>query len=209
MRERARQAQANRSKKKESFIDQYQYHLVFGIFGALMLVFMISTFWKSGPNVNTTLVNDESYISEINSRRGTFTVGEVKLFDGYKLVDAKQLINNQASNKKQLFRCNAGNKETAIPETFNFRTEYEECKRPVIQQGNCSSSYALAAVASINDRWCRSNKENHPVLSAQGPLACDKVINKNCKEGFVSRTLDYAKIYGLVEESCYSYNSSP
>lgn len=75
MRERARQAQANRSKKKENLLEQYQYHLVFGIFGLLMLVFMISTFWKSGPNVHTTLVNDASFISEINSRGSTFTVG--------------------------------------------------------------------------------------------------------------------------------------
>lgn len=146
-----------------------------------MLSFLVSTFWKSGPNVNTTLVNDLSYIEERNAMQGTFAVGEVKMFDGYKLVDAKQLINNQASNKKQLYRCNTGNKETAIPETYNFRTEYEECKRPVVAQGNCSSSYALAAVSAINDRWCRTNKIEHPVLSAQGPLACDKVINKNCK----------------------------
>mgnify|MGYP001218858241 CR=1 FL=1 len=53
--------------------------------------------------------------------KGTFKVGEVTLFKDYKLVDAKSLINNQASNKKQLYICNKGNKETAIPETFNFR----------------------------------------------------------------------------------------
>lgn len=76
---------------------------------------MVSTFWKSGPNVNTTLVNDPDFISQRNSMKSTFTVGEVKMFDGYKLVDAKNLINNQASNKKQLYKCNTGNKETAIP----------------------------------------------------------------------------------------------
>lgn len=63
MRERARMAQANRSKKKESPLDKYSYHLVFGIFGVLMAMFLISTFWKSGPNVNTTLVNDPDYIN--------------------------------------------------------------------------------------------------------------------------------------------------
>lgn len=209
MRERAREAQANRSKKQLSFLDKYAYHLVFAVFGVMMLSFLVSSFWKSGPNVNTTLVNEPSFIDEINSKKVTFTVGEVKMFDGYKLVDAKYLINNQASNKKQLYRCNTGNKETAIPETYNFRTEFPDCKRTIIQQGNCSSSYALASVAAINDRWCRNNKEEHPILSPQASLACDKVINKNCKEGYVSRTLDYAKIYGLVEESCYAYSSEP
>lgn len=103
------------------------------------------------------------------------------MFADYKLVDAKALVNNQASNKKQLYKCNTGNKENVIPETYNFKTEYPECDRPVLTQGNCSSSYSLAAVSSINDRWCRLNKLDHPILSAQGSLACDKVINKQCK----------------------------
>lgn len=124
IRERARIASANRSKKKVSFWDEYSYHIVFAIFGAMMLAFFVTSFWKSGPNVNTTIVNDLSFIEEVNSRKGTFSVGEVKMFDGYKLVDAKNLINNQAANKKQLYKCNSANKETAIPETYNFRTEF-------------------------------------------------------------------------------------
>lgn len=75
-----------------------------------MLWFLVSTFWRSGPNVNTTLVNDEYYIQESNSAGLSFTVGQVNLFKDYKLVDAKALINNQASNKKQLYICNKGNK---------------------------------------------------------------------------------------------------
>lgn len=62
MRERARAAQANRSKKKENILDKYAYHIVFGVVGLIMAWFLISTFWKSGPNVNTTLVNDPSFI---------------------------------------------------------------------------------------------------------------------------------------------------
>ena len=87
-----------------------------------MLMFLVSTFWKTGPNVNTTLVNDPDYINQRNGFKGTFTVGEVSMFADYKLVDAKALVNNQASNKKQLYRCNTGNKENVIPETYNFKT---------------------------------------------------------------------------------------
>jgi hypothetical protein len=47
-----------------------------------------------------------------------------------------------------------------------------------LSQGNCSSSYAITPVSVINDRWCKLNPAEHPVLSPQGPLACDKVINK-------------------------------
>lgn len=172
-----------------------------------MVWFMISTFWRSGPNVNTTLVNDADYIAQRNSEGTTFTVGTVSLFEDYKLVDAKFLINNQISNKKQLFYCGKGNKEMALPDSYNFLEEFKNCARKVESQGNCSSSYTIAPISVINDRWCRLSAADHPVLSPQGPLACDKVINKGCKEGFVSRTLDYAKIYGLVEESCYPYSS--
>jgi hypothetical protein len=210
MQERARAGQANRSKKKVNVLEKYSYHIVIGVFLAAMTWFLVSTFWRSGPNVSTTLVNDPAFIEERNAMKGTFKVGEVSLFKDYKLVDAKSLINNQASNKKQIYLCNKGNKELVMSDSYNFREQYKDkCLRPIISQGNCSSSYAIAPVSVINDRWCKLNQGDHPVLSPQGSLACDKVINKNCKEGFVSRTLDYAKIYGLVEESCYPYSEMP
>jgi len=36
----------------------------------------------------------------------------------------------------------------------------------------------------------------------------DKFINSQCKGGFISRTLDYAKLYGLVDTNCLPYNSA-
>lgn len=55
---------------------------------------------------------------------------------------------------------------------------------------------------------CLQNKEDFPILSYQTPIACDKSINKQCKGGFVSRTLDYAKVYGLVDDNCLPYDVS-
>jgi hypothetical protein len=63
MKERARQALASRSKKQQSFFDQYAYHVVFGVLAVVMLGALIHSFWKSGPNVQTTDVNDDSYIA--------------------------------------------------------------------------------------------------------------------------------------------------
>ena len=82
---------------------------------------LFHSFWKTGPNIHTTLVNDEGYIAERNSMGSTFEVGAIPLFEGYKLVDAKYLINNQASNKQQLYKCSTGNKDTIVPESYNFR----------------------------------------------------------------------------------------
>lgn len=61
-------------------MDKYAYHLVFGILAVVMLGALVHSFWKSGPNVQTTDVNDESYISERNSLGSSFEVGKVSLF---------------------------------------------------------------------------------------------------------------------------------
>lgn len=41
---------------------------------------LIHSLWKSGPNVQTTDVNDASYISERNGMGSSFEVGSVSLF---------------------------------------------------------------------------------------------------------------------------------
>lgn len=173
---------------------------------AVILYSLFSSLWKSGPNILITDVNDEEYITSLNAKGLSFKVGPTPMFEGYKLADAKKLINNLATNKEQLYRCHTGNKDTIVPDTYNFRKAYPSCAREIVTQGNCSSSYTLAAVGMITDRWCRKNELSFPRLSPQTPLACDKVVNSHCKGGFLSRTLDYAKLYGLVEEQCYSYN---
>jgi hypothetical protein len=67
MRERARKGQADRSKKKQDILDKYAYHIVFTVFGVVMLLVLINAFWKSGPDVHTTDVNDADYIASRNA----------------------------------------------------------------------------------------------------------------------------------------------
>ncbi len=118
---KAREAMMKRSAKKQSFIDKYSYHIVFGVFGAIMVFALLQSLWKSGPNIHTTFVNDQAYIAERNSMGGSFQVGVTSMFDNYKLVDVKYLINNQPTNKQSLYRCSTGNKDTIVPESYNFR----------------------------------------------------------------------------------------
>ena len=154
-------------------------------------------------------MNDQDYIAKINSQDLSFKVGATNMFEGYTLVDAKKTINVQASNKQQLYKCNPAGKDTIIPDTYNFRTEHPQCAKAIYTQGNCSSSYSIAAATAISDRICKqSNGENIFEVSPQSPIFCDKFINSQCKGGFISRTLDYAKLYGLVDTSCLPYNSA-
>lgn len=205
-RERARKAVIERSKKKEDLLDKYSYHIVFGVLIAIVLIAVFNSLWKSGPNVYTTDVNDAEYIAKLNSQGLSFTAGPAAIWEGFKLSDAKKVINVQASNKQQLYKCNTGNKDTIVPESYNFREVYPNCARPILSQGNCSSSYSIAAISAITDRWCKSNDVDFPDLSPHTPVFCDKFINSQCKGGFVSRTLDYAKIYGLVDSKCAPYD---
>lgn len=80
-----------------------------------MLGALVHSFWKTGPNVQTTEVNDLSYIAERNAMGSTFEVGSVDTFEGFKLIDIKNVLNTQASNKQQLYLCNTGNKDTIVP----------------------------------------------------------------------------------------------
>lgn len=80
-----------------------------------MVFGLLTTFWKSGPNIKTTDVNDSEFIASINSENLGFTVGPVSIFNNYKLIDAKYLINSLATNKQQLNRCNSGKEATIVP----------------------------------------------------------------------------------------------
>ena len=209
MRERARKAQAQHSKKKEDLLDKYSYHIVFGVLILLLVIVLLNAFWKSGPDVYTTLVNDPDYIAKLNSQDLSFKVGPTSMFEGYTLVDAKKTINVQSSNKQQLYRCNTQGKDTIIPDSYSFRTQFPNCAKSIYTQGNCSSSYSITAATAISDRICKqSNGENTFEVSPQTPVFCDKFINTQCKAGFISRTLDYAKLYGLVDTTCAPYNPS-
>lgn len=76
----------------------------------IVLIAVVNSLWKSGPDVYTTDVNDADYINKLNSESRTFKVGSVKMFEGYKLIDAKKVVNAQPSNKESLYKCNPGNK---------------------------------------------------------------------------------------------------
>jgi len=43
-----------------------------------------------------------------------------------------------------------------IPEKYNFRENFKACASEIVNQGNCSSSYAIAAAGAISDRICQS-----------------------------------------------------
>jgi len=70
------------------------------------------------------------------------------------LADAKLIVNNQVTTKQSLPRCSTTDESTIIPEKYNFREAHASCARAVVNQGNCSSSYAVASASAVADRLC-------------------------------------------------------
>lgn len=136
MREKAREAIKKRTVKAKPFFDKYAYHIVIGVFVLIVLYGLVNSLWKSGPNINTTLVNDEALIALRNSGDSTFKVAAQPVFQDYKLSDAKLLFNNQATNKQQLYRCQSNDKASIITESYNFRVAHPECAQEIYNQGN-------------------------------------------------------------------------
>jgi cathepsin B len=136
MREKAREAITRRTRKPKPFYEKYAYHIVIGVFILIVLYSLINSLWRTGPNIQTTLVNDEALITLRNSGDSTFKVAAMPAFQDYKLSDAKLLFNNQATNKQQLYKCSSGDKASIISESYNFREAHPECVRPIINQGN-------------------------------------------------------------------------
>ena len=135
MREKAREAIQKRTRKPKPFYEKYAYHIVIGVFLVVVAYGLINSLWKSGPNINTTLVNDEALIALRNSGDSTFKVAVQPAFHDYKLSDAKLLFNNQATNKQQLYRCQSSDKASIISESYNFRTAHPECAQEIYNQG--------------------------------------------------------------------------
>lgn len=70
------------------------------------------------------------------------------------LSDAKYIMNNHLTFKNSVTNCQSKDDSSIIPQSYNFRKQYAHCAHPVYNQGNCSSSYAIAATGAISDRIC-------------------------------------------------------
>lgn len=194
---------------KETLLDKYKYHLVFGVFGALCLFALSSFLISDRRKLSAVPVIEEDEIEAFNNQNSDFSVGANDFFHGWKLSDAKQILRNSLSNKPTLPRCMTAEDTSIIPDKYNFRTAKPECAEPVIYNGgNCSSSYAIAAASTLSDRLCfQSGGKVTTRLSAQHILSCDKG-NYGCKGGAVNQAFEFAKKEGIADAATVQFDPS-
>lgn len=202
---KAQQAMLKRNKKFS--ISDYSYHLVIGGVILICIAGGVSFFMSDKKKLSITPVIIDKEIQEHNAQNYPFKIGENEFFKGWKLSNAKYIINNQLSTKSSFQRCMASEDSSLLPERYDFRQNHSECARNITNQGNCSSSYAVTPISTLADRFCFQSKEKYkPALSAQVILSCEKNRNFGCKGGYATTVLDYGKKEGFPDEECFPYS---
>ena len=97
---------------------------------------------------------------------------------------------------------------TDVPESFDVREQWPECKKEIRDEGPCSSSWALSAIEVLAWRFCIATSGSiNLVLSVQDILSCND-NNYGCEKGYSDYTWDYLSKTGVVTESWFPYESS-
>ena len=97
---------------------------------------------------------------------------------------------------------------TDVPEYFDARDQWPECKREIRDEGSCSSSWALSAIEVLAWKFCIATSGSiNLVFSVQDLISCC-FDNYGCDGGYNDYTWDYLSETGVVTESCYPYESS-
>ena len=94
---------------------------------------------------------------------------------------------------------------TPVP-TFDPRKTNQACIRQAPVQGQCASSWAIAAADSLADRFCVSGHAEAKDLSSEYLLACDSE-NYGCGGEYVAEAWFYLQTVGTVTEQCFPYAS--
>lgn len=204
----ALQGKLSAQKSGKGIWDKYQYHIIFGILGALVLLAILGKTPNETRRSAEIEVNEEAFIRKVNADGRPYKVGVNSFFKGWTLFDVKQILKNGFTKKKSVPRCPPLSNELQM-DKYLFSEKYPNCVRPVQNQGNCSSSFAFAVTGVYSDRFCAANEGAQTfVASAQHALACDKVGSKGCLGGYLVGSLDLGRVAGFVDTDCLSYNSS-
>ncbi|XP_072045428.1 uncharacterized peptidase C1-like protein F26E4.3 [Amphiura filiformis] len=95
-----------------------------------------------------------------------------------------------------------------LPESFDAREHWPELLEPVMDQGDCASSWAFSTAAVASDRLSiQSNGTMKVDLSPQHLLSCNVKRQQGCHGGHLDRAWWYLRKKGIVTNDCYPYKS--
>lgn len=219
----AEEASARRAKKKGSK-NQTKIYIACGtcgvamIFGIWLAITADSPKAKGGGGVSkdSTMVNDASFIRSVTlEASGNFTAADSPFFNRWTHADVKYGLDGVELRGQELLgmagalqRCedDSGLEGGVLPSSYDVREAWPTCVNEVIDSGNCSSGYAIAAASALASRFCiaDSGKYSGVKLSAQQILSCDKA-SRGCNGGGADSVFAYIQRRGLYPEECVPY----
>jgi len=162
-------------------------------------------------------VNERYFVSDVTSyAAGNFTAAASDYFNRWVYSDVSYGLDGVSIRGEGMIgfagalqRCEKTDDTEggAMPTNFDLRTEMPSCTGgPVLDAGNCSSSYAVAAAAALSARFCYSDPEKYAgtQLSPQQILSCDKK-SQGCKGGGIDAVWTYIERRGLFPEKCVPF----
>jgi cathepsin B len=200
---------AKRSKSKVTKNTTTSYVIwIGGLCGVVILAICLMMF-SPEKNPGDRYVNSDNLISHINSHSPSWTAGNVDAFNDWKLADVRHYQGVAVSkNGDSMQNCPVAN--VNVPLDFDSRVAFPQCfDYPILTQANCSSSWAMASVSALGNRYCIQDSEKYPnlQLSAQAALSCDGQ-NGGCTGGHLDSVWDFLESSGTVTESCFPYQAN-
>lgn len=119
-------------------------------------------------------------VNTVNSMKSTWTASMPVRFQNMTLADVKRTLGTimpgeegymGPENVKTDFKLRG----SAIPESFDVRTNWPECSAitgRVRDQSSCGSCWAFGSTEAFNDRYCISTGDATTVFSAEDTAAC-------------------------------------
>jgi len=95
----------------------------------------------------------------------------------------------------------------AIPDDFDSRVQWPNCKGAIRDQGQCGSCWAFGAVEAFDDRRCISTLTSGVVFSSPQALVDCDTQDFGCGGGWPEKAWEYMRDQGLPTEKCYPYKA--
>lgn len=97
-------------------------------------------------------------------------------------------------------------KQRSFPWNFDARNAWPGCTIPILDQGQCGSCWAFAAIGALSDRICiASLGATQVVLSPQYLVSCDS-NNYGCDGGYLGKAWNFMR-QGVPTNTCVSYKA--
>jgi cathepsin B len=206
---KAKLAASNRNKKKTRPTTEGTVKKAVVICAVSVAVAVTLLYLNPPKSWDAVEVNSDALITHINQNAKIWTAAPQPMFEGLTVGDVRDW-GSIAFRKPdaQWHLCPAGVNE--YPETFDVRQQWPECfPDHVYTQGNCSSSWAIAPVSALANRYCIQDPVNFRMLqlSPQTLVSCDKT-NDGCNGGGMDTVWTYLMEEGVVSEMCFGYTGS-